>query len=365
MLPRAGGKERNRRIGSWAVGLAVAWPLFFEKLFFKFTGFGSIALVAVSVSIASVFAFAYVGVFSVVFVGVFCVVFVLVVSIVGAVVAPVVGSLAFGAFSVFIVALSLSCTAAVGRAYDRIVRRASAGTNRRGLPALRQSAIPIFAAVGFLVLAALTPTWLPHHGRSVMGTFNADGAFFGVLFFTVFLPVLNGLFDYFSVGITQIFLARVRDGGNPLIWFAADLLAALALVAGLYVVVYFTLFGMEAAGWAISAKKVFSDFMSSPASSLWLVFLAITNVLPTLLHLAFSITGIYEERFGGDAAHARSLAWEWQSRGKLVRPDAVTLAKYLGYKKFVPAIAWMICLTVWASWLAHLAVPFAVKSLLS
>ena len=157
--------------------------------------------------------------------------------------------------------------------------------------------IPITIAM-WLVLA----TWLgaalwvfpqlPQWGITLKSqALHASKVSFCLIFFFCIAPLLNGLSDWVSVNLTRVLLGRYRHSSRRgavslLALYFWDLLAAILLTVGLYAALLGVLAFMQSSGWHVDVHKVLLDLQSNPwqGASQWLLLMAITNLLPTLVH---------------------------------------------------------------------------------
>jgi len=217
----------------------------------------------------------------------------------------------------------------------------------------------------FLLLASSSPLWLNRLAQTEPNWTRANGPSFALLFFVAWLPFLNGLFDCISVGLTQIFLRRMKVGRWTPVWWFLDGLTAVVLVIGLYLAVFGLLHVLKAMGWGVDPKAIFLQFRKDPASSSWLILLAITNLVPTLLHWALGLTAIVQSRGTPRSADLQRWARQLLANEPLGEGNAETFAFYLmgGNKVASLALALgLICLFVQVfQW----AIPAGFKWLLA
>jgi hypothetical protein len=208
----------------------------------------------------------------------------------------------------------------------------------------------IVALFGPVIALSSAPLWLGQIIRLKPDPFEATSPAFVLFFFLSLLPLLNAFFDFFSVGITQWCLRRMKRGAWTLWVWLLDIAAALVLVAGLYASVYGALVLMQKIGWGVSPRYVFQQFVDNPSSSVWLLLLAVTNLLPTLLHWSVSLIGFLQERLGNDAKHAAIWAKQINRDEPLSAADADSFARYLLSGSHWCSVALMVALAAWASW---------------
>ena len=118
---------------------------------------------------------------------------------------------------------------------------------------------------------------------------GADGTFF---LFLGFLPLLNAVFDFASLGLTRFCLRRgLRPGFLvSLRWSLVDALAAAALFAGLVVSVILTVYWVRDGGGRplIDLNAVFKGIAADPNRYWWLYLSFFSTLIPTLLHLGIA-----------------------------------------------------------------------------
>jgi hypothetical protein len=137
-----------------------------------------------------------------------------------------------------------------------------------------------------------------------------DQQAFLLLFFMGLLPVWNAMLDLISVGVTRWLLRRYLRTGNGWAWmFLLDMTIALALAALLFFGVMAILKWMQTLGWGVDAKELIRRFQADPTDPqvTWITWMALTNVLPTLLHLGLGCAGLLGSWLMRDEAFARRL----------------------------------------------------------
>jgi hypothetical protein len=219
-------------------------------------------------------------------------------------VAVAVASAVAGAFAVAdavadAVAVAVAGASVVVGVFGSYYFRVSTRVLASGLkPRLARSCKLWLMLVVLLAVAIAAPKWLPGLGLPLITSpFSSTGEPFVLLFFIGVLPLVNAAFDFVSVGLTQLFFRKIMRNQNNRWWFIVlDLFSAAALVAGLYVFVYAALLLMQRCGWGVDAKPIFKSFVDSPLSVSWLLLLAITNVVPTLIHWANLLSGALQMR---------------------------------------------------------------------
>lgn len=140
-----------------------------------------------------------------------------------------------------------------------------------------------------IAAAIFTPKYAVDSDRLTAGNIS-----FILLVFFCILPVLNALFDWLSVGVTRLFLRRYAQRGRDSAWLIlADMVLAVVLTVGLYAAVLALFWWMQRLGWSIDAAALIKRFRENPFDPQvsWLAAMAVTNMLPTLFHLALCVLG--------------------------------------------------------------------------
>jgi hypothetical protein len=119
---------------------------------------------------------------------------------------------------------------------------------------------------------------------------QSDSESFILLTFLAALPFVNTLSDWLSVNATREFLARARVGakrGNVARFYLYDFLIALLLTFFVYAATLAILYGMQSAGWQVDVRSILTALRDDPwgGSSAWLLLMAVTNFIPTIVHL--------------------------------------------------------------------------------
>jgi hypothetical protein len=154
-----------------------------------------------------------------------------------------------------------------------------------------------------LLVATLLASWMlpmfPQWGiKPVSFALDLSQAPFLLLFFFGIVPILNGLSDWLSINITRKLLARYRQSTRQHArsgwWFhAVDLGSALGLTVLLYAVTLAVLWLMGQWGWNLNLREIVTELQRDPwgGSSQWLLLMAVTNLIPTLLHMGLWLAG--------------------------------------------------------------------------
>lgn len=160
--------------------------------------------------------------------------------------------------------------------------------------------------VSILVICA----WLVPRWASVPRLLDAGRPAFVVLVFLGLLPLWNAALDVLSVGTTRLFLIRYLATGRGWWWMTAlDIGIALLLTVLLFWGVLAGFGVLQHWGWGVDAQAMarrFRDDPTSPAVN-WILWMALTNLLPTLLHLCLACAGVVSGWLLRDEAFASSL----------------------------------------------------------
>lgn len=159
--------------------------------------------------------------------------------------------------------------------------------------------------MGLGAAAALTPRLAVE-----VAFVDAGDLAFVLLFFMGLLPVWNALLDLASVGVTRWLLRRYLRSGSGWVWMVLlDMAVAIGLSALLFFGVLAMLKGMQALGWGVDAKELIRRFLADPTDPqvTWITWMALTNILPTLLHLGLGCAGLLGSWLMRDEAFARRL----------------------------------------------------------
>ncbi|WP_316015693.1 hypothetical protein [Roseobacter sp. HKCCA0434] len=118
---------------------------------------------------------------------------------------------------------------------------------------------------------------------------------FLVLFLAI-LPLINGLYDYASLGLTRWTLYRGHDSGRHMRWAAIDLFGALGLFVLLTLTLVAVLHGADriAADGLLDMGDLLRDIRAAPGDYPWLWFVLLSTLLPTLAHLLLAAYALGE-----------------------------------------------------------------------
>jgi hypothetical protein len=177
-------------------------------------------------------------------------------------------------------------------------------------------ALVLFAAVFLGPQFAANSNW-----------FGATEIAFTMVLFLGILPLCNALFDWLSVSVTRMCLRQIAA---KLHWAVGlillDIALGLALTVGLFALVLKILQWMQAAGWGIDAQAMVAAFRADPLDPQvsWIAMLALTNMLPTLIHLVISFWGLVSAQMRMPREHVgaqvHSLVALLDANGRFVGP---------------------------------------------
>nr|VFJ46878.1 MAG: hypothetical protein BECKFM1743A_GA0114220_100413 [Candidatus Kentron sp. FM]VFJ47258.1 MAG: hypothetical protein BECKFM1743C_GA0114222_100433 [Candidatus Kentron sp. FM]VFK07161.1 MAG: hypothetical protein BECKFM1743B_GA0114221_1003312 [Candidatus Kentron sp. FM] len=151
----------------------------------------------------------------------------------------------------------------------------------------------------FVLLAVLLAPWL------LMTLGEPERLAKGMLAWTawLFLPAINALFDVASLQVSRFLLGKIRaDGRVPnIVWMVVDVIAAVALLVGLYSLIFLSLGAVDR--WLFPEETIFPvarwrelfwgtrDWFH--AEILWLTLMALTTLTVTGLHLIFVFAHLF------------------------------------------------------------------------
>jgi hypothetical protein len=129
------------------------------------------------------------------------------------------------------------------------------------------------------------------------GSLNDDAR--RILLMFVFLPTLNGLADFFSLGITRACLRRGLEE-KMMYWAIFDGVMAISMIIFLSIlmVTFITIVGLTTDVYLVDLEIMFGSpetsgsIMSDPTSYWWLYLTLGTPVIPTAIHLFLAIGSV-------------------------------------------------------------------------
>jgi hypothetical protein len=190
----------------------------------------------------------------------------------------------------------------------------------------------------FFVLFAVATlaAWLGPRVAKDTRLLQADTPSFVLLCFLCLLPLFNAVFDVLSLAATRWFLQRHLKRGGGWLWMTlADLLLAALLTALLFFGVFALLHALQALGWGVDAPGMLARFRQDPAAPevSWILWMALTNVLPTALHLSLACAGLWSGWLRRDPALAASLHLQPPKPSPLLAADMRVLPQPGGAHK--------------------------------
>lgn len=158
----------------------------------------------------------------------------------------------------------------------------------------------IVAAAVLLVIATVISLFIPEIFSIVYrGEAEIPRTIFAIfLIFLVQLPLVNGVFDWLSIGATRYLLRRGAESGPGLAIFMAVLdlvIGALIFIALACTTLFFTTFAKNETGvFYLELGPLFTEIALSPEKYWWLYATFFSTILPTLFHAFAASTAIYD-----------------------------------------------------------------------
>ena len=112
--------------------------------------------------------------------------------------------------------------------------------------------------------------------------------------FLLVLPLVNGLFDFLSYGVTLALMRLGLRGRHPFVWGLADLAVAavlFVLLGGALIAIQHGLNGL-AIRHLVDLPGLFASVRARPQDFLWLYLMLFSTILPTGLHAALSLISL-------------------------------------------------------------------------
>jgi len=127
-----------------------------------------------------------------------------------------------------------------------------------------------------------------------LGTLADGSEAAGIVLFVGVLPLLNGLADFLSVGLTRFLLRRglVRGLG----WSSGlDLLGGLAIFAllGMSVIAFVHFVRPQDGEAMLDLAAAFAAIRADPGAHWWLGFMLFSTLIPTVLHLSVLLAALW------------------------------------------------------------------------
>jgi hypothetical protein len=166
----------------------------------------------------------------------------------------------------------------------------------------------IALVLGWYIGLMVTAWQLPHWAGSEM--LNAYRPPFLWFYFLGLVPIWNATLDLISVGLTRLFLRRYLRIGTGWWWMVViDVVTAVVLTVLLFWGALAALLLLQYWGWGIDAASLVRQFRADPTDPQveWLTWMALTNILPTLLHLSLACAGLWSGWLLRDVGFTRHL----------------------------------------------------------
>lgn len=143
----------------------------------------------------------------------------------------------------------------------------------------------------YFIVYGSTVYWLPQ--LTSTKELDVKNLPFIFLFFLGILPLLNGLADWISLNATRKFIEDMQGSNKAIAWlYAWDIGIAFILTLLIYGGSLGILHAMQYAGWGVDVRAILVDLRDHPwgGQSNWFLALAITNFVPTIVHIALRIS---------------------------------------------------------------------------
>ncbi|WP_152912589.1 hypothetical protein [Candidatus Rhodobacter oscarellae] len=117
----------------------------------------------------------------------------------------------------------------------------------------------------------------------------------GQLLFLSFLPLVNGLADFASIGLTRWSLRKGVQGMLPWSW-VIDLAGAVVIFFGLGAVIILFIHMAQPGGVPLLSLEVLFAEIKGPATRgqyWWLLFMLFSTLIPTVLHGVVAATAFF------------------------------------------------------------------------
>ena len=248
--------------------------------------------------------------------------------------------------------------------YDERANHTSARSRSHSFATVSRWAAACLAI--FITMAALVPA-LSHWGLTLRkDALAASSVSFILIFMFGFLPLINAVVDWVSINATRTFIARMQAGaprGEVGRLYFYDVAVALALTVIDYAAALAVIWMMQRFGWQVDVKSVLVELRDNPWSgqSTWLLTLAVTNFIPTLIHVALWMFGSVQSRDADTRAHIEQFLRDGGSSAP--RQIAPTIVSMLRLQPWLER-AMVLSLTLALIPLFAICVPWAADWLL-
>lgn len=161
--------------------------------------------------------------------------------------------------------------------------------------------IPSVILIGFIV-------WIFLYVISVTLTISVENDIHHtVLVFFTFLPIMNSIFDFLSIGLTRFLLQKSLSSKYPPVLGVIDAIGAIVLFVFLklgLVTLFVTLSDSDGNSifQLLGAEGLFVDLKKNPNEYIWLYFTLFSTLIPTIAHLniaCFSLVATKSKYFSG------------------------------------------------------------------
>ena len=231
---------------------------------------------------------------------------------------------------------------------------------------LRVCAIVTIYATLFAATIVLLPQF-PHWDIALRkNALSVRSAAFVLLTLIGVFPLLNAISDWVSLNATRTFIARMQTGATRGVvarLYVWDIAVALLLTLFVYGTTIGILLTMQRAGWEVDVKSILAELRDNPWSgqSTWLLALAVTNFIPTLVHMVLWLSDGLQSR---DAETREDIEQFLRSGGKdAALQIAPTIIYVLRIQKWLER-AMVLSLTLALIPLFAICVPWAAGQML-
>lgn len=169
----------------------------------------------------------------------------------------------------------------------------------------KRSVAVYVVVTAYSMLYALSILLIPHLPRwgfpLASDALNGNGTPFVMLTFLGAIPLLNGVADWVSLNATRAFISRMQTGATRGIvarLYMWDIAVALLLTIFVYGATLGILLLMQRGGWQVDVKSILAELRDNAWSgqSTWLLALAVTNFIPTLVHMVLWLSDRLQSR---------------------------------------------------------------------
>lgn len=161
-----------------------------------------------------------------------------------------------------------------------------------------------------------------------------------------FLPLINALFDYLSIGLTRYLLNNSLENNHPVMYGIVDAVLAILIffTLKLGLVALFILL-QDTDGKSLlellGQQGLFNAIRQSPEDYIWLYFTLFSTLIPTLLHLNIACFSIIASHFKALTRFIQTLA-DW-----LKKPSEAYLKSSVGFILLCLFTTFFIVTPIW------------------